>query len=133
METKNELLKNLKIELETGVIPRNEIDIVMYNRIHSFFDNLEKIFDFSSEEDKESIAAMIYNNVDYYLDGKGEMWASIDIYDRNIICLYYAMADYHLNGRIPKDLFQNNYFGESNREEFQEFKIGAHKFLKLKK
>ena len=78
----------------------------------------------------------VLSNVDFYQEGD---WrnnttsiAIIDIYDWNDILLFSSMANYTISNVEPKELFDDEYFGKYNLEQFDLFKNGKHRYFTIK-
>ena len=75
---------------------------------------------------------MVLSNVDFYQEGECRKIATIDPYDWNDILLFSSMANYTISNVEPKELFDDEYFGKSNLEEFDLFKNGKHSYFAIK-
>ncbi len=97
-------------------------------------DNLSKVITFISEQEKESLIERLISNSEY--DSKGDE-AHFDFYDWNDYILYYEFAKYKKTRKNPlkniqKDsIFNDEYFGNNNIKEFQEFLNGNHHIFSL--
>lgn len=94
--------------------------------------NLGQILEFVSEDAKETLISNLLGNSEYGIGDDGNECLSFDIYDWNDYCLYYEFAKYKKTRKNPiitiknDSVFNDDYFGQRNIEEFNKFINGDH-------
>jgi hypothetical protein len=120
-------MKDEKLEIEFEFTIETLDDVAV--RILGFFDYIDGVIPFVSEEKKIFLSAMVCANMEYEQEGDVTT-AHYDMVDWNMMCLYNTIAEFVQFDIVPDFDSHPEEYRERNIKEFQEYLRGEHKYLK---